>query len=100
MKQFPIISILFPLAVGLAVCSGVSPAQQNPPAPGLNKEEQSPRGSGGGQGRGEIKMPTPAFRTEVPSHSLDLILGRPTKNSVTLSVLAYEDMEGYVAYGT
>ncbi|MBI3880590.1 MAG: metallophosphoesterase [Verrucomicrobia bacterium] len=42
----------------------------------------------------------PAFRTEVPAHPVDLILGRPTKNEVTLSVLAYADTEGYVAYGT
>ncbi len=45
-------------------------------------------------------MPTPAFRTEVPAHPVDLILGRPTKKAITLSVLAYEDTEGYAAYGT
>ena len=36
----------------------------------------------------------------MPAHPLDLILGRPTQNSVTLSVLAYEDREGFVTYGT
>ena len=29
-----------------------------------------------------------------------MILARPEKNSVTLSVLAYQDLEGFVAYGT
>ena len=37
---------------------------------------------------------------DVPSHPFDLILGRPTSNSVTLSVLCYEEQEGFVAYGT
>jgi hypothetical protein len=36
---------------------------------------------------------------EVPSHSIDMILGRPTGNSITVSVLAYEDIEGYIEYG-
>jgi hypothetical protein len=40
------------------------------------------------------------FNVAVPAHSYDLILARPEKNSVTLSVLAYQDMEGYAAYGT
>ena len=40
------------------------------------------------------------FRTEVPTHALDWILARPTHQSITLSVLAYQDCEGYVAYGT
>jgi hypothetical protein len=36
----------------------------------------------------------------VPDHAIDVILGRPTQNSITLSVLAYQDAEGYVEYGT
>ena len=39
------------------------------------------------------------FNTTVPNHSFDLILARPEKNSVTLSVLAYQDLEGSVAFG-
>ncbi len=52
-----------------------------------------------GGGNGEVRMPTPAFRTEVPRRPYDLILGRPTRTSVTLSVLAYEAREGFLAYG-
>lgn len=37
---------------------------------------------------------------DVPDHSLDVILARPTQDSVTLSVLAYQDTEGAIAYGT
>jgi hypothetical protein len=36
---------------------------------------------------------------EVPAHPIDVILGRPTQNSITLSILAYQDFEGYVEYG-
>ena len=55
---------------------------------------------GGSDGRRvEGRMPTPAMRTEVPAHPFDLILCRPTDRAITLSVLSYEDREGYVAYG-
>lgn len=37
---------------------------------------------------------------EVPARALDLILGRPTRDSVTISVLAYQDTEGVIAVGT
>ncbi len=37
---------------------------------------------------------------DVPAHPCDLILGRPTSSSVTVSVLSYEDAQGYIAYGT
>ena len=43
---------------------------------------------------------TNSFNLIVPAHDYDLILARPEKNSVTLSVLAYHHVEGYVAYGT
>ncbi len=35
----------------------------------------------------------------VPTHSIDVILGRPTSNSITVSVLAYQAAEGYLEYG-
>ena len=37
---------------------------------------------------------------DVPAHPFDIILGRPTSDSTTVSVLAYQDTEGCVAYGT
>jgi hypothetical protein len=39
------------------------------------------------------------FNVAVPAHVYDLILARPEKNSVTLSALAFQGMEGFVAYG-
>ncbi len=38
--------------------------------------------------------------SDVPAHPVDLILGRPTGNSVTVSVLCYLDTQGYVGFGT
>ena len=57
------------------------------------------RGSkkGGGDGKGEGRLPTLLFRTEVPAQALDVILGRPTADGVTLSILSYEGAEGYVS---
>ena len=40
------------------------------------------------------------FNVAVPAHAYDLILARPEKNSVTLSALAYQSMEGFMTYGT
>ena len=40
------------------------------------------------------------FNVAVPAHEFDLILARPEKNAVTLSVLAYRDLEGLAADGT
>ena len=36
----------------------------------------------------------------VPTRPLDVILSRPTHDSITLSVLAYSDLQGFVEYGT
>lgn len=41
-----------------------------------------------------------SFNVTVPTHPYDVILARPENNSVTLSVLFYDDAEGFVAYGT
>lgn len=43
---------------------------------------------------------TNSFNLAVPAHAYDLILARPERNSITLSVLAYQNMEGFLAYGT
>ena len=38
------------------------------------------------------------FHLSVPDHPFDLILARPEANSVTLSVLTYQDAEGFLSY--
>ena len=51
--------------------------------------------------KGGSRQPVQASNcNDVPGHPFDLILGRPTSNSVTVSVLCYEDQEGFIAYGT
>ena len=37
---------------------------------------------------------------DVPVHAFDIILARPTANSVTVSVLCYDDAVGSISYGT
>ena len=54
----------------------------------------------GRQGGGSKQPVQTSKCSEVPAHPWDLILGRPTANSVTLSVLGDEDAAGCVAYGT
>jgi sugar lactone lactonase YvrE/phosphodiesterase/alkaline phosphatase D-like protein len=54
---------------------------------GAGTASQTPRG------------PQGSFLTDVPAHGLDIILGRPSASSVTLSVLCYDDARAYVAFG-
>ena len=61
-------------------------------APAGDAQPANPRGH-------RAPQTTNYFNVTVPAHEFDLILARPEKNSVTLSVLAYQDMEGLVAYG-
>jgi predicted phosphodiesterase len=64
--------------------------------------DESPRGGpprAGERKRVEVRMPAPAFQTDVPAHPFDLILCRPTDRAITASVLAYDDLEGFIAYG-
>ena len=44
-------------------------------------------------------MPTPAFRTEVPARSHDVILGRPTGSSVSASLMAFHELEVFIEHG-
>jgi predicted phosphodiesterase len=37
---------------------------------------------------------------DVPAHPFDIVLGRPTTDSVTVSILCAEDTAGFIAYGT
>ena len=65
-------------------------------APGILAQNQPPEN---GRGRRDPEK-TNYFNVVVPAHDYDLILARPEKTSVTLSALAYRDMEGFVTYGT
>jgi len=61
----------------------------------------APEGKRGGRGKGNKEQPTQNSEcNNVPVHPFDVVLGRPTRDSVTVSVLAYQDAEGCIAYGT
>ena len=40
------------------------------------------------------------FNITVPAHDFDLILARPENHSITISALAYRDLEACIVYGT
>ncbi len=44
------------------------------------------------------RMPTLAFKTQVPKHPYDLILGKPTDTTIELSALCYEDLTAWISY--
>lgn len=88
----------FLLAALLAAGLAVAWAQQRPEG-GQRRGGQGGRGRQEGRGKGEARLPTLAFLTEVPAHPYDAILGRPTRDAVTLSLLAYQNLEVVVALG-
>ena len=55
------------------------------------QKKQMKQGGGG---------PKHVFTGPAPYHSFDVILARPTSNSITISVLAYEELQAWVQYGT
>jgi hypothetical protein len=52
----------------------------------------------GGSGLGGYTEPTEAGK--VPEHLYNVVLGRPTQDSIVASVLFHEDTSAYLAYGT
>lgn len=54
---------------------------------------------GGGGNQPGYRMPTLAFRTEVPEHEYNVVIGRPTDTEVTLSLLAHRHLDFEVSYG-
>lgn len=57
-------------------------------------QQQRPRGQR--QEGGRRMQDEGEARTDVPAHSWDIILGRPTRDAITLSVLSYEPLEGFI----
>jgi len=62
----------------------------------ISAQESKPENGHGHRGQAVTNY----FNVAVPAHTYDLILARPERNSVTLSALAYQSMEGFVTYGT
>jgi hypothetical protein len=55
---------------------------------------------GGGQGLGGRAGQPATFKTDVPAHLVDVVLGRPTATAITISILFSRDTRAVVAYGT
>ncbi len=57
-------------------------------------------GGGRGDGRRGLLAEMTAFKTDVPSRSIDVVLARPTHTSMTFSVACYEEEphEGYIEF--
>lgn len=54
-----------------------------------------------GRNKGGENQPTQnSSCLDVPAHPFDIVLGRPSRDSATLSILAYRDLDGYLTYGT
>ncbi len=76
---------------GAALLGNTLARAQNPS--GVQRPPQEQARGGRRQSRVED------FRTAVPPHPADIILGRPTKHAITCSVLSYEDTQAYIEYG-
>ena len=84
--------VLLVLGAGLAPIEVQAPQRRGPdPAKAKAKAKA----------KGKAKQPSQnSACNDVPAHPVDVILGRPTRDSVTISVLAYLDLEGSIAYGS
>jgi hypothetical protein len=84
------------------LCSVQSADAQQPERPQTPRRGGQDRPSGGGRGDGQrgLLAEMTAFKTEVPSRSVDVVLARPTQQSITVSVACYEadPHEGYVEF--
>jgi predicted phosphodiesterase len=81
----------------LSAIAAPNPESADPkPGGGDGREGRKNRGEPQGASRGHGST---VFDTAVPEHPADLVLGRPTGNSITASVLTYQDSEATLAYG-
>ena len=59
-------------------------------------QSERPRGDHGHRAPSGTNL----FNVTVPAHDFDLILARPESHSITISALAYRDLEACIVYGT
>jgi hypothetical protein len=85
-----------------AVKSATPPADPTSMFTSTPKPPRSTKVPGGkqGQGQGKGSDASQNILFEVPSHSFDTILGRPTTNSIVISLLSATDQTISISYGT
>ncbi len=66
----------------------------------LAQQPGRPGGGGRGEGRRGLLAEMTAYKTDVPSRSIDVVLARPTRTSIAVSVACYveQPQEGYVEF--
>jgi hypothetical protein len=94
---------LTPLLVIGVLCPSLiaQSGSQDNRKPSASRQKTTQENSGrskGGSGLGNYTEPPPA--NKVPKHLMNIVLGRPTNNEVTIRVLFHHAAEAYVIYGT
>ncbi len=93
---------LMALPVCVMLCCGQPAGAQQPDSPKTPTRDEPGRPGGGGRGDGRrgLLAEMTAFKTEVPSRSIDVVLARPMYKSISVSVACYEEQpqEGYVEF--
>ena len=74
-----------------------TPAPRNTPQPKQSPQNSAPRQTPQSNNSGDA---TQNLLLDIPAHPIDIILGRPTQRSMMASVLAYQDGEAYIEFGT
>lgn len=93
-------NFLWVLLVAIVI-NGISGAYASSEMPVGQSIEQSQSGSANAElYTGQQSKTKPGFfKTTVPLHDLDVVLGRPTSNSVTMSLMASHRLSGLIKYG-
>lgn len=95
-------SALMPLPVCVVLCYGQPAGAHQPDSSKTPTRDEPGRPGGGGRrdGRRGLLAEMTAFKTEVPSRSIDVVLARPTHRFIAVSVACSEDQpqEGYVEF--
>lgn len=95
MKSFNILLLLCIGINGLAQ----SQAPKNGKGNGSRNGNENRNNISGRNGNGAEKA-AGTFHSDIPPQTYNIILSRPTNNSITASILANEDLDGYIAYDT
>ena len=69
------------------------PSPQNAPARQTPQTKPTVQNNGGSDASQSLSL-------DMPAHPVDVVLGRPTQRSITASMLAYQDSEAYIEFGT
>lgn len=91
---------LCPLSAVRCFGQSASTPQPDRPKTPSRDEQDRPGGEGRGDGRRGLLAEMTAFKTDVPSRSIDFVLARPTQQSIAVSVACYEadPHEGYAEF--